>query len=428
MATAAIQQSNDVYFPAGYEYLFEPHRYKVAHGGRGSTKSWSYARALLLRACQERMRILCARELQTSISESVHKLLADQIDLMGLSKYFEVQQQGIYGVNGSEFFFYGIRNNITKVKSAEGIDICWCEEAEKISDNSWQVLIPTIRKSGSEIWITFNPDEISDPTYERFVVHKDDLPGDSVVREFNWNHNPWWYTDACKSMRDEKDYLYRVDPEAANHVWGGECRRNASSQIFRGKYIVDAFTVPDDLIERRAEGWDGPYFGADWGFSQDPACVVKCWIKDAVPSKTQGKLFVEYDNGGVGIELDDLPVKVFDRIPGIRERLIYADSARPETISHVKRHGGYRIEPCEKWKGSVEDGIAYLKSFEQIVLHPRCEASQQEFKHYSYKVDRLTGQVTADIVDSNNHRPDAIRYALQPLVMASTSATVWARL
>lgn len=418
----------DTYFPVGYEPLFEPRRYKVAHGGRGSTKSWSFARALLLAAYQRKLRVLCARELQTSISESVHKLLSDQIDLMGLGKFFEVQQQGIYGANGSEFFFYGIRNNITKVKSAEGIDICWCEEAEKISNNSWQVLIPTIRKAGSEIWITFNPDEESDPTYQRFVVNQKQLPGNSWVEQFNWQQNPWWYTDDCKPMRDEKDYLYRVDPEAAAHVWGGECRRNASSQIFRGKYRVEAFTVPEDSVIRKQQNWDGPYFGADWGFSQDPACVVKLWLRDYVVGGRQGKLYVEYDTGGVGIDTVDLPARVFDRVPGTKEHLIYGDSARPETISHLCRVGGYRIESCEKWKGSVEDGIAFLKSFEEIILHPRCEATEQEFRHYSYKVDRLTGTVTADIVDANNHRPDAIRYGLQPFIMAGSAIGVWGRL
>jgi phage terminase large subunit len=424
----AAQAQTDVYLPAGYEYLFQPHRYKVAHGGRGSTKSWSFARALLIRAYQAKLRVLCARELQTSISESVHRLLADQIDLMGLGKFFEVQQQGIYGANGSEFFFYGIRNNITKVKSAEGIDVCWCEEAEKISDNSWQVLIPTIRKSSSEIWITFNPDEEMDPTYQRFVVNAAQLPGNSVVRQFNWHDNPWWWTDACKPMRDEKDYLYRVDPEAAAHVWGGECRRNASSQIFRGKYVIEQFTVPVEAFDRKAEGWDGPYYGADWGFSQDPACLVRLWVKGYVRNKSLGKLYVEYDEGGVGIELDDLP-RVFARVPGYKDHVVYGDSSRPETISHVARHGQMRIEPSEKWKGCVEDGVAFLRAFEQIVVHPRCEATAQEMRLYSYKVDRLTGDVQADIVDKHNHRIDAMRYALEPLIMASRGAVgAWGRL
>lgn len=435
---AALANSVDVQFPSGYEYLFQPRRYKVAHGGRGSTKSWSFARALLLQAYEKPLRILCARELQTSISESVHRLLSDQIDIMGLSGFFEVQQQGIYGRNGSEFFFYGIRNNITKVKSAEGIDRCWCEEAEKISENSWKVLIPTIRKAGSEIWITFNPDEEEDPTYQRFVVNKDLLPGNSCVREFNWHHNPWWFTDDCVPMRDEKDYLYRVDPEAAAHVWGGQCRRNASSQIFRGKYVVQAFDPPpEDRVIFREQGWDGPYFGIDWGFSGDPAVLTKLWINGYKPGKTKGKLYIEYSVGGRYIEQDDLG-PLFLSVPGVKDRVIYADNARPETISHVRNKTNLQIESCEKWDGSVEDGISFLRSFEQIIIHPRCKDPEQshdkvvdheqEARLYSYKVDRLTQAVTRDIVDKHNHCWDADRYALQPLIMMSRGGSVWSRL
>jgi phage terminase large subunit len=420
MATA-IQPSSDIYFPAGYEYLFEPHRYKVAKGGRGGNKSWSYARALLIHAAERTERVLCARELQTSIAESVHRLLRNQISIMGLDSYFEVQEQGIYGKhNGSEFFFYGLRNNVTKVKSAEGITKCWVEEAEKVSQASWEVLVPTIREPKSEIWISFNPDEENDPTYQRFVVSP---PPDCVVHTSNWHDNPW-FPDA---LRAEKDYLYRVDPEAAAHVWGGECRRNASSQIFRGKYVVENFTAPVEAYDRKAEGWDGPYYGADWGFSQDPACLVRCWIKGYAHGKTSGKLMVDYDEGGVGIELDDLP-RAFARVPGYKDYAVRGDSSRPETISHVARHGAMNIRPSEKWKGCVEDGVAYLRSFEQIVVHPRCEATQQEMRLYSYKVDRLTGDVTADIVDKHNHRIDALRYALEPLIMASRSTGAWGRL
>jgi phage terminase large subunit len=137
-------------------------------------------------------------------------------------------------------------------------------------------------------------------------------------------------------------------------------------------------------------------------------------------------LYVEYDPGGIGIELDDLPA-VFKRVPGTESGVIRGDSSRPETINHVARHGQMNIKPCEKWKGSVEDGIAFLKAFEKIVIHPRCEATVREAQHYSYKVDRLTKDVTSDIVDKDNHRFDAIRYALEPLIMSGTNLGVWAR-
>ena len=405
-------------FPEWAEDLFRPHRYKVSYGGRGSTKSWSFARALVTLAYRQKLRILCARELQTSISESVHQLLHDQIDLMGLGAWFEVQQATIRCLlTGSEFFFYGIRNNVTKIKSTEGIDIVWVEEAEKISEESWKILIPTVRRPGSEIWVTFNPDEENDPTYQKFVVNP---PPDTWAVKVNWTENPWF----PEELRREKDYLLRVDPDAADWVWNGNPRTNRSSQIFRGKYVVEPFTVPDDRPD--LEGWDGPYFGADWGFANDPTVLMKLWIKNRVEGRTQGKLYVEYEASGIGVEITDTPA-LFDKVPGSRKYIIRADNARPETISHVA-NAGFRIIACEKWKGCEEDRVAYMRSFEQIIIHPRCKRQVEEAKLYSFKVDRLTKDVTTDIVDKHNHCWDADGYALEPLVMSSTSAGVWSRL
>jgi phage terminase large subunit len=405
-------------FPAWAQELFRPHRYKVAYGGRGSTKSWSFARALLTLAYQGKYRILCARELQTSITESVHQLLADQITLMGLDRWFEVQKIGIRALTtNSEFFFYGIRNNVTKIKSTEGVDIVWVEEAEKISEESWKILIPTVRRPGSEIWISFNPDEENDPTYQRFVVN---TPPDAWVEKVNWTENPWF----PEELRREREYLYRVDPDAAEWVWEGNPRTNRSSQIFRDKYSVEAFEVPTDRPDLL--GWDGPYLGADWGFANDPTVLMKLWIKDRIQGRSQGTLFIEYEASGIGVEITDTPA-LFDKVPGSRKGLIRADNARPETISHVA-NAGFRIVGCEKWKGCEEDRVAYMRSFEKIVIHPRCTRQIQEAKLYSFKVDRLTKDVTTDIVDKHNHCWDANGYALEPLIMSTTSAGVWSRL
>lgn len=178
---------SDIQLPHKLAFLFEPARYKVAHGGRGGAKSWGFARAALIQAAQRPLRVLCARELQVSIAESVHKLLSDQIEAMGLAPWFDVQQQVIRSSAGSEIIFAGIRNNVTKLKSLEGVDVCWVEEAEKVSNSSWEALIPTIRKPGSEIWVSFNPHDASDPTYQRFVLNPP--PGARVV-EMNWQDNP----------------------------------------------------------------------------------------------------------------------------------------------------------------------------------------------------------------------------------------------
>ena len=200
--------------PDKMQFLFEKHRYKVAYGGRGGIKSWSFARAALIIASSMPVRILCARELQNSIKESVHQLLKQQIAKMNLDAKFKILAQAIVGTNGSEFIFSGLRDNITKIKSMEGIDIVWVEEAEKVSENSWSVLIPTIRKAGSEIWVSFNPDQESDPTYKRFVLAP---PPDAVVVPTGWQDNPW----LPEELKREKDYLKRVAYAAYLHVWEG---------------------------------------------------------------------------------------------------------------------------------------------------------------------------------------------------------------
>jgi phage terminase large subunit len=382
-------------FPEKLGFLFEPARYKVAYGGRGGSKSWGFARALLILAAQRRMRVLCARELQISIQDSVHKLLAEQIEELGLSSIYEVQQTIIKGANGSEFIFSGLRSNATKIKSMEGIDVCWIEEAQTVSADSWDILIPTVRKEDSEIWVSFNPDQDSDPTYQRFVV---DPPPGAVVAPIGWQDNPW----LPRVLLDEKNYLYRIDPEAAAHVWGGQCRRNSVAQVLRGRYVVESFEPGKD--------WHGPYYGADWGFATDATALVKCWINGRT-------LYVEHEAYGVGVDLDDTPA-LFDKVPKAREYTIRADSARPETISHMRRHGYTRIIGAYKWSGSVEDGVEHLRSYERIVIHPRCQHAAEEARLWSYKVDKLTGDVLPALVDRHNHTWDAVRYALEPIIRA----------
>jgi phage terminase large subunit len=403
----------DMQFPEWAECLFRPARYKIVNGGRGSGKSWAVARALILQASERKLRILCTREFQNSISESCHELLSSQIRAMELAHKFTIQQQGIYGTNGSEFIFVGTGTSPEKIMSMEGVDVCWIEQAERVSERSFEILLPTIRQPGSEIWATFNPDEETTPVWKRFITT---CPPGAVVKQVNWKDNPWFPPE----LERERAYLYSVDPESAAHVWGGECRVNASSQILRGKYTVEDFTPPTE------PRWDGPYFGADWGFANDPTVLVKVWIAGAQYGKTQGRLYVEHEAYGIGVEIARTPA-LFDTIPGSRLHVIRADNARPETISHV-HNCGFKIEPCEKWKGSVEDGIAVLRSFEKIIIHPRCIHAQEEARLWSYRRDRLTGDVLPDVVDGNDHVMDAIRYALGPMVRPTNSAEIWRRL
>ena len=214
-------------FPEKLSVLFEPEysRYRVLFGGRGGAKSWGIARALLIKAARKTTRVLCAREFQTSIKDSVHKLLSDQIIALGMQGFYEVTQNAIRGKNGSEFAFVGLKNNIANVKSYEGVDIAWVEEANTTSKLSWSTLIPTIRKEGSEIWVSFNPELETDETYQRFVISP---PEGSIVQKINWSDNPWF----PETLRIEKDNLFVRDREAYNTVWEGMCRQTVDGAIF----------------------------------------------------------------------------------------------------------------------------------------------------------------------------------------------------
>lgn len=212
-------------FPKKLECLFKPSRYKVLYGGRGGAKSWGVARALLILGRKSKIRVLCAREHQKSIKDSVYKLLSDQIKDMGMDDFYEVQTTVIKGKNGTEFGFEGLRFNTTNIKSWEGANYCWVEEAQSVSESSWDILIPTIRAPGSEIWITFNPELEVDPTYQRFVV---DPPPDSIVVKIGWEDNPY-FPDV---LIQEKDTAYKRDPVKAENVWGGMCKRSVEGAIY----------------------------------------------------------------------------------------------------------------------------------------------------------------------------------------------------
>lgn len=223
-------------FPEKLEFLFQPKRYKIAYGGRGSGKSWGFARALIIIAANERKRILCAREVQKSIKQSVHTLLADQIKSLGLGHLFEVLETEIRSRSGSLFTFTGLANHtVESVKSVEGTDIVWVEEAQTVSKKSWEILIPTIRKPGSEIWVSFNPALVTDDTYQRFVVHP---PHDSVVCKINWSDNPWFPDE----LEAERKHLLSIDEESYRNVWEGEC-----------KYVVDGAIYKAEIEKAKSE-------------------------------------------------------------------------------------------------------------------------------------------------------------------------------
>ena len=269
----------------------------------------------------------------------------------------------------------------------EGVDICWVEEASSVSAESWDVLIPTLRKPGSEIWLSFNPLSPDDATWTRFV--KNPPPG-AWVQKVLYSDNPWFPA----VLDEERRHLQEIDPELYQHIWLGEPRTISDAQVFKGRYLVQEFETPKDARF---------FHGCDWGFSRDPSALVRCFIRGNV-------LYVDREAYGAGVELDELP-QLFDSIETSRKWPIYADSARPETISYMKRQG-FKIMPAKKWAGSVEDGIAILKSFDKIIVHPRCVHAADEFYKYSYKVDKNNGDILPVIIDANNHVLDSLRYSL----------------
>lgn len=338
---------------------------------------------------------MCTREFQSSIADSVHRLLADKIQALGLGQWFNVTNSTITSTAGAQFIFKGLRHSIQEIKSTEGISIAWVEEAQVISENSWEILIPTIRKENSEIWISFNPNEKTDPTYKRFVLN---APPESVNLKVGWEDNPY-FPDVLDA---ERRYMLSIDPEAYEHVWGGHCRTISDAVIFRGRVSVETFGEPP--VDTRL------YYGLDFGFSQSPTAFVRSWIHDNC-------LYIDYEAWGIGVELDDTP-KFLETVPGARDWPIKADCARPETISHLRRRG-FEVTAAKNWQGSVEDGLAVMKGFKKIVIHERCARTAEDFRLYSYKVDAQTNEILPIIIKKHDDTVDAIRYSLVGMIRQS---------
>lgn len=348
-----------------------------------------------IRGYAAREKILCARELQVSIRDSVHAEIARAIrSVPWLDQHYEIGESYIRGKNGTEFIFKGLRHNYQQVKSTAGVTICWVEEAESVSESSWGVLIPTIREKGSEIWATWNPESADSATHKRFII---DPPANAQIVKLNWNDNPWFpevlEADRLRDMSTDTDYYA--------HVWDGEPITRTDAQIFGGKWSVREFEA--------AGQWAGPYYGLDFGFANNPTAAVRCWVWD-------NRVWIDYEAGSRALELDATAPYLIDRVPGISTHAIKADSARPESISYLKRHGLGGIRAVEKWQGSVEGGVRHLCSYAEIVVHPRCTEIAKELRLYSYKVDRLTGEVLPVIIDAHNHYIDALRYAIEPII------------
>lgn len=381
--------------------IYAPQRgtvqYRATYGGRGSAKSFSAALMAAIWGYAEPLRILCTRELQVSIRESFHaELKAAIASVPWLANHYDVGVDYLRGSNGTEFIFRGLRHNVGSIKSLAKIDLTICEEAEDIPEESWLALEATVfRQPRAELWAIWNPRTDGSPVDKRF---RKSPPPSALIAEVNWHHNSY-FPEGLEALRKREQE--RLDPATYAHVWEGAYLENSDAQVFAGKTAVRDFEPQ--------KGWDGPYYGGDFGFSQDPTAAVELWIHD-------GTLYIHREAFKVALELDDTAAFVCAKIPGFEREVSRWDCARPESISHMKRHGLPRATAVTKWAGSVEDGIQYLRSFKQIVIHSRCSNMQREARLYSYKVDRLTGDITSKLVDAENHGFDSVRYALAPLI------------
>lgn len=377
--------------------LLQPARFKGAWGGRASGKSHVMAENLVEAMVMDAdLRAVCIREVQKSLKFSAKQLIEDKIERMGVGHLFDVQAIEIRRKGGSGVcIFQGMQDHTAdSIKSLEGFRIAWVEEAQALSEKSLRLLRPTMRAPGAELWFSWNPDQ-PDDAVDRFLRGQNPPDGAIVVRA-NWQDNPWLPDE----MRVEIEHDRKGDPETYAHVWLGEYNTRSDAQVFSGRYQVEEFTP--------GPGWDGPYFGADWGFAVDPTVLVKCWIAP------DGRVAIEKESGKVGLDIDRTGELWAREIPEAQAQVIRSDSARPETISYLQRHGWPRVTGVDKWKGSVEDGVDWLRA-KGLLIHPQCERAVREARLYRYKTNK-GGDVLPVVEDAENHIIDAVRYALSPLI------------
>lgn len=400
--SASSAQSNDISFPEWSQFLFRPHRWKVAHGGRGSGKSWAYARALIVASLMQPMRILCTREVQKNIKESVHRLLSDQIEAMGFSHMFEILETEIRGRNGSLFFFAGL-SNVTAdgLKSFEGCDICWCEEAHGITKRSWDILIPTIRKPDSEIWVTFNPQLSTDETWVRLVENK---PPSAYVAQVNWSDNPWFPDVLEQERQHAKETMPKEDYE---NIWEGKCRSAVEGAIYANEVqqaVMDERIrpVPYDPRLKVHTIWD-----MGWNDSMTIILVQRGlaelrligYIEES--QKTLDWYAAELNKLNYNWAWDWLPHDAF-----------HGDYKTGKSAAEILRRFKRKVRPGGVPKLTVEQGIKAAR-----MTFPRCYFDKVKtarlvecLKRYRRNINAKTEEAGQPIHDEFSHGADAFRY------------------
>lgn len=388
--------------------LFQPNRYKVIHGGRGSAKSWSVARALVAIGTSKPIRVLCARETQKSIQESVHRLLKDQIQALNLGPYYDIQENKIIGTNGTEFTFAGIRQQgVANLKSYEGTDICWVEEAQVVTKKSWDILIPTIRKPGSEIWITFNPELDTDETFSRFVIRP---PEDSIVIEMNWQDNPWFPPEL------EKERIQWLDRDPVGYLttWEGKCRPAVEGAIYASE--IEAVqregrlrSVPYDPQLKVHTVWD-----LGWNDAMSIICVQK------VASEVRVIDYIEDSHRTIDSYIMQLQERKWNwGIDFIPHDGAHRDFKSGKSTEELIRTLGRDVQVLAR--GNPEEGIRLARMiFPRVYFDSdKCTELINHLKRYRRQINQVTQEAGSPLHDEHSHAADAFRYLAQSLDLMS---------
>lgn len=386
-------------FPEKLECLFRPSRYKVIHGGRGKGASWGIARALLIMGADRKLRIPCCREFQKSIDDSVHALLKNQIELLGLQHFYDVKETEIIGRNGTEFSFHGLKYNVKNIKSLEGADICWVAEAQTVTKSSWEVLIPTIRKDNSEIWVDFNPELAEDDTYQRFVVRP---PTGAIVVRMTWRDNPWFNDVLRQEMLD----LQARDPDAYDNVWEGNCKKAVEGAIYakelaRAEAEGRIMHVPYNPSKPVSTFWD-------LGWSD----FVSIWFAQKIGFEYHLIDYLQDRQNTVQHYVSELQKKGYvydiDHLPHDGKNKTLASAGK--SIEDMMRSLGRKV--IVQPNLPIADGINAART-----IFPNCYFDANKtadgihcLRHYRYDVDKDTGQFSKmPLHDWASHGSDAFR-------------------
>lgn len=366
----------------------------VMYGGRGGAKSEALTALGIMESYIDDGVILCCREIQKSISDSIYGSLVSFIDDKKLSNDFKILNNEITNLRtGAKFIFAGLKHNITNIKSIHKLRVVLVDEAENVSQESWDYLRPTPRYNDTRIYVVFNPRFEADPTYQEFVKQADDT---TLVIKIGWQDNPWFPL----SLDRERKRALKGDAGRYAWIWEGNFLQISEASIYAKKIVSKSFEID--------KSFGDPLIGIDWGFSNDPTAIVECYIKD-------NTLYIYNAASKIGLELDDTAEWLIAHVPNVKRYASRADNARPETISKVKRDGVPLMKACKKWKGCVEDGIAHIQSYDAIVIHPQADSCRAELTAYSFKKDKFD-EITTIPESGNDHTSDSIRYALEPYI------------